>query len=127
MPADDIFEQTVARLTHKTLIVATLGTIGATVWLGLRGGGSFALGAFASWLNLRWLTNFAGSLGPDPRRRSGFLFAFRYLVFGIGGYVIVKYIKINLSAALSGLFVSLAGAVIEIISQLTYARRNLGN
>ena len=127
MEPDDIFERTVARLARATLAAAVLGTVAAATWKGWLAGGSFALGAFASWLNFRWLAKFVGSLGPDPKRRATPLFAIRYILFAMGGYVIVKYTKINLPAALSGLFVSLAGAVFDIIIQLTYARRNLGN
>lgn len=125
MEPDDIFERTSARLARATLLVAIGGTAVAAVWLGLLAAGSFALGAFASWLNLRWLTRFVGSLGPKPKRAAGVFFTIRYGLFAIAAYVIVKYTTINLPAALTGLFVSLVGAVFEVIAQLTYARRNL--
>lgn len=126
MEPDDIFERTAARVARATLLAAMIGTIVAMVWKGLLAGGSFALGAFASWLNLRWITGFVGSLGPKPKRVATPMFAIRYVLFAIGGYVIVKYTRINLPAALTGLFVSLAGAIFEIITQLTYGR-DLGN
>src|SRR5215469_13497654 len=122
MEPDDIFERTAARVMRGTLLAAMAGTVVAMAWKGMLAGGSFAIGAFASWLNLRWLTGFVGSLGPNPKRTTTPLFAIRYILFAIGGYVIVKYTKINLPAALTGLFVSLAGAIFEIITQLTYGR-----
>ena len=110
-----------------TLLAAMAGTIGATVWKGWIAGGSFALGACVSVLNLRWLAGFVGSLGPAPKRTAGLFLLARYALLAMAAYVIVKYTKINLPVALSGLFVSLAGAIFEVIAQLTYARRDLGN
>ena len=122
MEPDDIFERTAARLARSTALAAIVGIVAATIWKGFLAGGSFALGAFASWLNLRWMTGFVGSLGPNANRRGGVLFTIRYILFAVGGYVIVKYTKINLPAALLGLFVSLAGAVLEVITQLTWKK-----
>lgn len=85
----------------------------------------FLIGAIASTLNFRWLHQLADSLGASehrPRRRLGFWLAIRYLLFGAVGYVIVKYFKVNLLAALVGLFVAVAAVLVEILYELIYAR-----
>jgi hypothetical protein len=46
----------------------------------------------------------------------------RYVLFGAGGYVIVKYFRVDVMAALVGLFVAVAAVMVEIIFELIYAR-----
>src|SRR5580692_3327308 len=123
--ADDIFHRTAARVTRTILLVAVIGSLVA-LRRGWTYGGGFALGAWASWLNFRWLRGFVAGLGPGAKP-SGFalFFALRYLLLGGAAYVILRYSKLSLPAMLAGLFVSLAAVVIEILIQLGYERRNL--
>jgi hypothetical protein len=123
--ADDIFQRTAARVTRTILLVAVIGSL-AALWRGWSYGGGFAVGAWASWLNFRWLKSFIAGLGPGGKA-SGFilLFALRYLLLAGAAYVILRYSKLSLPAMLAGLFVSLAAVIIEILIQLGYARRNL--
>jgi len=124
--ADDIFDRTAARVSRTMLLVAVIGSLVALAWRGWTYGAGFALGAWASWLNFRWLKAFVAGLGPGGKP-SGFalFFALRYLLLAGAAYVILKYSKLSLPAMLAGLFVSLAAVVIEILIQLGYARRNL--
>jgi hypothetical protein len=124
--ADDIFDRTAARVIRTMLLVAAIGSLAALAWRGWTYSVAFAMGAWASWLNFRWLKGFVAALGPGGKP-SGFalFFALRYLLLGGAAYVILKYSKLSLPAMLAGLFVSLAAVAIEILIPLGYARRNL--
>jgi hypothetical protein len=123
--ADDIFHRTAARVMRTMLLVAIIGSLVA-LWRGWTYGVGFAVGAWVSLLNFRWLKSFVAGLGPGGKP-SGFMlfFALRYLLLAGGAYVILKYSKLSLPAMLAGLFVSLAAVIIEILIQLGYARRDL--
>jgi hypothetical protein len=124
--APDIFERTAARVTRIILAVGFAGAIVAFAWRGWPSGFGFALGAIASWFNFRWLKGFVGGLGPGGKPgRFALFFAFRYLILAAGAYVILKYSKLSLPAALMGLFVPLAAVIVEVLIQLTYERRDL--
>jgi len=121
--ADDIFDRTAARVMRTMLLVAVIGSLVA-LWRGWRYGAAFALGAWASWLNFRWLKGFVAGLGPGGRPSAfALFFALRYLLLGGAAYAILRYSKLSLPAMLAGLFVSLAAVTIEIL--IGYARRNL--
>jgi hypothetical protein len=122
---DDIFQRTAARVMRTMLLVAVIGSLVA-LWRGWTYGVGFAVGAWASWLNFRWLKSFIAGLGPGGKA-SGFilLFALRYLLLAGAAYVILRYSRLSLPAMLAGLFVSLAAVIVEILIQLGYARRNL--
>ena len=122
----DIFERTVARTQRTMAFVAIVGAMGALAWRGWVDSASFLAGALASWFNFRWLKGFVAGLGPDGKpSASAVLFVFRYLILAAGAYVILKYSKLSLPAALTGLFVPLVAVIIEALILLRYARRNL--
>jgi ATP synthase I chain len=122
----DIFERTVARVTRTIVVVGFTGAIVAFAWLGWQAGFGFALGAIAAWFNFRWLKGFVGGLGPGGKPgRFALFFAFRYLVLAAGAYVILRYSKLSLPAAFTGLFVPLAAVIVEVLIQLRYERRDL--
>ena len=61
---------------------------------------------------------FCGGLGPGGKPgRFALFFAFRYLILAAGAYVILKYSKLSLPAALTGLFVPLAAVIVEVLIQ----------
>ena len=123
---DQVFyERAVQRIYVHIVWLSIAGTIAAAWKGGLPWGVGFLIGATASALNFRWLHHMADSLGPDgkkPRRGLGFFLSFRYVLFGVVGYVIVKYFKVNIMAALVGLFVAVAAVMVEILYELFYAR-----
>jgi hypothetical protein len=125
--AADIFERTATRVTRTMVLVAIIGSL-AALWRGWTYGAAFALGAWASWLNFRWLKKFVEALGPGGKPSVfALFFALRYLLLAGAAYVILRYSKLSLPAMLAGLFVSLAAVAIEILIQLGlgFARRNL--
>ena len=50
------------------------------------------------------------------------LLILRYALLGVGGYVIVRFLRLNLAAALLGLFVAVAAVLLEIVYEIIYAR-----
>jgi ATP synthase I chain len=122
----DIFERTTTRVTHTIAVLGFAGAIVAFAWRGRQSGFGFALGAVAAWFNFRWLKGFVAGLGPDAKTgRFSVFFAFRYILLAVGAYVILRYSKVSLPAALTGLFVPLAAVIIEVLIQLRYERRDL--
>jgi hypothetical protein len=111
-----------ARMYRFMAAMSIAGVLLFFFWRGWRWGLGFALGAAASWLNFRWLKNLVDSLGEAagkrPRYRAAIVLGLRYLLLAAAGYAILKYSEISLTAALVGLFVSVAAAILEIIYQL---------
>jgi hypothetical protein len=60
--------------------------------------------------------------GEAVKSRKAVFLGMRYVLLGGGAYVILKFSAISLPAALSGLFVSVAAVIIEILLELAYAR-----
>jgi len=99
------------------------GTLAAFAWRGWPAGGGFALGAMVSWLNFRWLHQIVDALaGKGVRKRLALIAGLRYLLLGGMAYAILRFSKISRPAALSGLFVTAAAVIVEIIFELRNAR-----
>ena len=60
--------------------------------------------------------------GEAAKPRKAVFLGMRYVILGGCAYVILKYSAISLPAALSGLFVSVAAVIVEILLELAYAR-----
>jgi hypothetical protein len=109
-------------LTRITRWIVLLGVVGA-VYLGfakgLRFAGGFLLGCTASWLSFwRW-SKVAESLGSSGSNGRGSVrWIIRFLAVAGVAYVIVKYLEVNVVAALAGLLVAAAAVVFEIVFQL---------
>jgi hypothetical protein len=125
--ADEAFYRAaMARIYRLLVVVSIAGTVFAFAWKGWPAGGGFALGAAASTLSFRWLHRLVNALGARGQQsgkgRLAWLFGFRYLIFGLSAYVIVKYFGINPVAVVLGLFAAAAAVLIEILFELIYAR-----
>ncbi|MCX6620645.1 MAG: ATP synthase subunit I, partial [Acidobacteria bacterium] len=107
------------------MLVLALG--GSAVALGVAGGRAavgFLLGSVASYFNFRWLKRLVEALGPDgksPARGEAMVLGGRYFLFGILGYVIVKYFEVSPLAALVGFLVVVGAVILEILYELIYA------
>jgi hypothetical protein len=121
------------------ILIPALGLGGALAICGVKGwqwGAGFLVGASAAFLNFRWLHQVVNALGrtseplagnetdqearPLVRRHLIFFLCIRYLLLGIGGYVILKKFGLGLEAALFGLLVPVAAAVSEILFELAH-------
>ena len=111
-------------------MIAVLGFAGAAtaaVYGGWQWATGFVLGAAASYLNFRWLTQLVNALGQaaqskPTKKRIAVLLGLRYLLLGTAGYVILNFSALSLAAALFGLFVPVAAVILEILFELAYAR-----
>lgn len=107
----------------------------AIVWIGGAGtavawftggwtwGLAFLLGAFASYLNFRWLRRTVEMLGPStlrkpPRARTAVFLGVRYLLLAAGAFAILKTTPLHLTSALVGLFVAVAAVLAESVAEL---------
>lgn len=123
--AEAVFvERALRRIFRGMLVLGGAGTL-AALWLsGWRGGLGFLVGATGSYLNFYWLDRLVEGLAPGgrrPRRWLLFFLATRYLLLGLGGYVIVRVFGLSLIAVLIGLFVPVAALIVEILYELTHA------
>jgi hypothetical protein len=110
----------------------TLGLIGcgAAIYFGIEGwrsGCGFLLGGLGSYLSFRMLKRTVDSLGRSaaekpPRASVAVFLGLRYFLLGLGGYAIVRFSEIRLTAALVGLFAPAAAVILEILIELMYAR-----
>lgn len=112
------------RIDRWMAALSAAGAIAAWAGWGWRAAAAFLIGALASWLNYRWLKRIVNLLGgaPQPvRPLPVVLYGLRYALLGLGGYVIVKYSTLSLTAGLIGLFVPVAAVLLEILFELVYA------
>jgi hypothetical protein len=116
------YQRAALRIGRFMAAIAALGTVAAFVVGGWKWGAGFLLGAVLSGLNYRWMRQLVESLGGKPARGSVFL-AFRYLLLGGVGYVILRYSPISVTAVLTGLFVLIAAVFVELIFEIVYARK----
>ena len=113
----------VARIWKIIWAMAAFGAIALMLWRGWTWSAGWLLGSAVSALNFRWLKQLADSLGGAAAKpRKAVFLGLRYAFLGGGAYVILKYSAISLPAALSGLFVSVAAVILEILFELAYAR-----
>ena len=118
-----LFEHAVGRMRASMLWLSGGGALAAWLVAGWPWGLGFLAGGLASWGNFYWLHQLTASLGgTSARKRMILFFCLRYLLLGAGGYVLVKVIGLNLTAALIGLLVVAASVILEILYELIYAR-----
>jgi hypothetical protein len=121
---DRFYTHAVERMLRWMTYLAAAGVVVASVGWGWRAGIGFALGAAASATMFRWQRHFVDALSGAPARRHVLaLAAMRYVLLGVGLYVIFSFSKIGLMAALAGLFVAVAAALAEGIFELLHGRK----
>ena len=128
-PEDDFMERAISRIYRWIVYLSVAGLIIGFVTGGWQTAVGFLLGAAASMLNFRWLKKVVDALSgiqtpgqSKPRwARYALVMGLRYLLLAIGAYVILNYTSLSLNAALTGLFVSVAAVIVEILFELVYA------
>ncbi|MBZ5623202.1 MAG: ATP synthase subunit I [Acidobacteriia bacterium] len=116
------YDRAAQRIGRIMAAIAALGTVVALAIGGWKWGAGFLLGSLLSVINYRWLRKLVEGLGGKPPRGSVFL-AFRYLLLGGIGYVILHYSPLSLTAVMTGLFVLMAAVFVEVIFEIVYARK----
>jgi len=123
--ADELsFERAAWRIGRIMIVIGSLGTGVALVARGWKWGAGFLLGAAISGLNYHWLYKLVAGLGTgDAPRHRAVVLGFRYLILGIGAYVILRLSRISLMAVLAGVFVLTAAVFVEVVFEIVYARK----
>ncbi|MGB6609436.1 MAG: hypothetical protein WBE63_06835 [Acidobacteriaceae bacterium] len=119
--SDTFYQKAVRRISWITGVLGVAGTIVATSLRGYRAGLAFLLGAAVSYVSFVGWQRFADALGPDAKRRFGWLFVIRILVLLSVAWVIIKFLGPNVAAGATGLFVGTGAIILEIIYELIYA------
>ena len=124
MPASDrlSYQQIIRRITWIMLALALLGASILAVIKGVRIGLAFLIGCAVSYLSFWGWQQVAAALGPTPKKRSSWGFTIRVIVLGALACVIIKFLGLDVAAAVTGLLVSAAAVILELIYELIYAR-----
>ena len=118
-------DRAVGRIWKLIWVIGAAGAVALTAWRGWAWGAGWVIGSAVSALNFRWLKQLVEAIGGEAAKpRKAVFLGMRYLLLGGGAYVILRFSGISLPAALSGLFVSVAAVVVEIVLELAYASRN---
>ena len=116
-------DRAVARIWKLIWVIGVMGAVALVAWRGWWWGAGWAIGTAVSALNFRWLKQLVLAIGEETAKpRKAVFLGMRYVLLGGGAYVILRFSAISLPAALSGLFVSVAAVLVEIILELAYAR-----
>ena len=121
---DEIWmDRAVARIWKLIWAIGAAGAVALVAWRGWWWGAGWMIGTAVSALNFRWLKQLVLAIGEEQAKpRKAVFLGMRYVLLGGGAYVILRFSAISLPAALSGLFVSVAAVILEIILELAYAR-----
>jgi hypothetical protein len=124
MPLGDqaFYDRFIHRVTWLILVLALLGFAFLTVTKGIRIGSAFLIGATVSYGSFWGWRHLVDALTPEPKKRSSFSFALRILLLIALAYAIIRFLGLNVAAAASGLLVSAAAVLLELIFELIYAR-----
>jgi len=116
------YDQIIRRITWIMLAVAIAGTISVALLQGFLTGLAFLIGAGVSYVSFWGWQHIVNAIGPNPKKRSAWFFTFRIIVLGTAACVIIKFLGLNVAAAVGGLLVSAAAVILELIYELIYAR-----
>jgi hypothetical protein len=124
MPTSDrlCYQQIIRRITWIMLALALLGASVLAAIKTVRIGISFLIGCGVSYLSFWGWQQLAAALGPTPKKRSSWGFTIRVIVLGALACVIIKFLGLDAAVAVTGLLVSAAAVILELIYELIYAR-----
>ena len=113
----------VERVYRSMAVIAAVGVAIAAWGWGMPGAIGFAGGSIISFLNFRWLSKLALTLGgAEPYKHStAILLALRYLIFGAAGYAMFIFSETGFLAALAGCCIFIPAVILEAIYELIYA------
>lgn len=126
----DYYSHSLRRIYLLTLGFGAIGFVFSFWWKGPSAAYGFALGSLGSFGNLYlwdWLSrSVSGVPSGSGSRWRAILLASRYLLLIAGGYAIVKYLQVNVLAAILGLFCSTAATLTEGIYLVIAGWRSTG-
>jgi hypothetical protein len=106
-------------------MILALGAVGATSLAALRGfreGLAFLIGAVLSYASFRGWQRVAAALAPGAKPQKSWRFVLRIVLLGALAYAIIKLLGLNVAVAVTGLLVSAAAVILELVFELIYAR-----
>ncbi|HLH00996.1 MAG TPA: hypothetical protein VKX49_32125 [Bryobacteraceae bacterium] len=112
-------------LRRVGVIILALGTIGAgalTTLKGFRMGLAFLIGALFSYASFWGWQHLVLALSPGARHKRSWRFVVRIVLLGAAALAIIRLLGLNVAAAVTGLLVSAAAVILEIVFELIYAR-----
>jgi len=115
------YEQAIRRIQGLIVALGLLGAGALGLRLGARAGLAFLIGAGASYASFLGWQRLVSALAPNAKRRSPW-FVVRIVVLLALAYVIIKFLGLNVAAAVGGLMVSAAAVILELVYELIYAR-----
>ncbi|HUO32305.1 MAG TPA: hypothetical protein VMU80_24025 [Bryobacteraceae bacterium] len=124
MPQSDqaFFQQVTRRLTWLILVLGVLGAAGVAFAKGIRDGLAFLIGASVSYASFWAWQRVIDALTPGVKPKSSRFYILRILLLGGAAYVIIRFLGLNVAVAVTGLLVSAAAVILELIYELIYAR-----
>jgi hypothetical protein len=116
------YDRITRRITWIILVLGLAGAIGVAAAKGIRDGLAFLIGAAVSYLSFWGWQRIVDALSPGAKPRTSRFFIFRILLLGALAYAIIKFLGLNVAVAVTGLLVSAAAVILELIYELIYAR-----
>lgn len=110
------------RIGWMILALGALGAVALASLKGVRMGLAFLIGAVCSYVSFLGWQHIAMALAPGEKKPRSWKFILRIIVLGALAYGIIKLLGLNIAAAVTGLLVSAAAVILEIIYELIYAR-----
>ncbi|HTS46607.1 MAG TPA: hypothetical protein VMH05_01620 [Bryobacteraceae bacterium] len=112
-------------LRRVGVMILALGTIGAGALTSLKGfrmGLAFLIGALLSYASFWGWQHAVLALSPGAQQKKSWCFMFRIILLAGAAIAIIKLLGLSVAAAVTGLLVSAAAVILEIIYELIYAR-----
>jgi len=124
MPQVDqaFYDRFIRRVTWIMLALAITVSGVLAITKKIRIGLAFLIGAAVSSVSFWGWRQLVDALAPGPKKRSSLPFILRILTIIALAYVIIKFLGLNVAAAASGLLVSAAAVLLELVFELIYAR-----
>jgi hypothetical protein len=122
-PAEQAFyDRFIRRVSWIILALALTGSAAIALVKGPSLGLAFLVGAMVSYASFWGWRQVVDAVTPAPQKRSSFPFVLRILLLFVLAYAIIRFLGLNVAAAASGLLVSAAAVLLELVFELIYAR-----
>lgn len=122
-PTDQAFyDRFIRRVSWIILALALTGSSAIALAKGARIGLAFLIGAVISYASFWGWRQVVDAITPTSRKRSSIPFVLRILLLLVLAYAIIRFLRLNVAAVASGLFVSAAAVLLELVFELIYAR-----
>ena len=122
-PADQVFYDRFIRRVNWMIV--GLGVAGSAILAlskGARVGLAFLIGATGSYVSFWGWQRVAEALTPSSKKPRSYGFILRIVVLFVLAYAIIRFLGLSFAAVVSGLLVSAAAVLLELIFELIYAR-----